>query len=73
MWFECAADNASTAPSTEALKVWFAQYDTDNELQRQVWHRFNLTGGRKLVAWARKQFFFTNATAEQVNTLRCPR
>jgi hypothetical protein len=72
MWFECASSNDDIAPSTEQLEVWFASYESDIELQRDVWHRYVLSRGRTLISWAKRQFFFGNASKEQIARLHVP-
>lgn len=80
MWFECAPGSSivnghvinATPPSADQVTTWFAQYDTDLALRKEVWHRYVLTRGRTngITAWAKKQFFFRNATPQQLLKLR---
>jgi hypothetical protein len=79
MWFECApgceiVDNKivqATPPSTDQVQEWIGLLASDQVLKSEVFHRFILTKGncKSLASWSKRQFFFRNATPEQLSTI----
>lgn len=76
VWYGCAKGAQiingqlvqDTPPSKEDVDAWIQTLPTSMEVINDVRHRYVLTKGsfRTFNSWARKQFFFRNATPKQI-------
>lgn len=78
-WWECAPSSKivngvlvqAVAPTREEIDQFINTKLTDPDILDDIYHRFTLTGGanKGMLNWAKKQFFFRNATPQQVQTI----
>lgn len=60
-------------PSQKQLAAWFEEFKRDASLQQQFRERYFLMrrNYKSRVRWASNQWFFRNATREQLSTFEC--
>jgi hypothetical protein len=61
----------ATPPSREDIDVFINSKLPDEQVQYDVYHRFVLTKNsfKSFENWAKKQFFFRNATIDQIRKI----
>ena len=79
VWFECAPGSSiingelvqAQPPAASDIELWLDRLTNSEMIRNDVVHRYILTkrGCKNFANWAKRQFFFRNATAEQIQ--RC--
>lgn len=79
VWYECAPGShiidgklIQAEPPTKAyVELWLGRLASSETIREDVIHRYILTkrNCKNFTNWAKRQFFFRNATAEQIK--RC--
>lgn len=75
-WYGCAPGSTIVdgeliqpqPPSREHVDAWLELASNDNKIKNDVRHRYILTkrNCRTFTNWAKRQWFFTNATPKQI-------